>query len=779
MKITPEKEQLPGFEVTELDEFIDVIGVGDYYYSLRKIGDSIVHIQTRGNMKYADVNKFYQLVDEFCLAAKVKKPFIEIRDISKLTGKLPARQLAIQKQRFMTNKSDFIGWFIVGAPMWLRVLAKAGFSTFSTGFPHHFVANFSQAFSMACQLLEDKSIYLLEHGEISEADLVFKPEWEYLNSKTGASYVAGGIRGKVFYSKLSGKIVESDLIGIKNSIRKYFSEYMQDITTYIRVSDYSDLGQVSLTVRRKTGDIMNNIINEFGCQSSVVYSLDTPLFYRSTLVIYGVLYSQKFKFLKSLKQVFEHIQLSDILSEEKLITVSQNDIDEINGLCGELIWEADSQHDSNSKVSKNNALKEIVDTLFVVKEDIKELRERDKKFAIESENAKQLAEQASNAKSEFLANMSHEIRTPMNGVIGMADLLSDTELTETQKKYVSSMRSSGKNLLSIINNILDYSKIEAGKLEIENIEFDLKEIIIDIIQLLSPTAHIKHLQILYNISSKLPDFLIGDPEKIRQIITNLIGNAIKFTEKGFIDIQVVVEQKVNNFIGLTIKIKDTGIGMTEAQQLHIFDSFRQADTSTTRRFGGTGLGLSISSQLAKLMGGKLTAESEYRLGSTFIFCLNLACVVSRRHNVKRALIGGEIALVSYGDLSVLLVEDNQVNQMVAVAILKKLKVSITVANNGVEALRAIKDSNFDLVLMDCAMPTMDGYQATKKIRELDVSWSNLPIVAMTAHAMVGDKEVSLQAGMNDHITKPINIGKIKSVFDHFCRSDQQKNRYSD
>ncbi len=384
-----------------------------------------------------------------------------------------------------------------------------------------------------------------------------------------------------------------------------------------------------------------------------------------------------------------------------------------------------------------------------------------KKAEIELLLAKETAEAATRAKADFLANMSHEIRTPMNAIIGMTHLAKQADPTPKQKNYLTKIDNAAQSLLGIINDILDFSKIEAGKLELEKIPFSLDKVMSSLADIVCHKAEEKGLEIVFSIAQDLPPQLIGDPLRLGQILINLVNNSIKFTEHG----EIVVKAAQDDVTGrLIFTVSDTGIGMTPEQLSNLFQSFSQADTSITRKYGGTGLGLSISKQLCELMGGEIHVESEPGKGSTFSFTANFSrddCFVSE----QPCPVCEPCQVVSLHDSAelagrkVLLVEDNEINCELATELMTDLGLSVTIAHNGREGVDRIAMESFDLVLMDIQMPVMDGLTATRLIRN-DDRFGCLPIIAMTAHAMSGDRERSLEAGMNDHITKPIAPDKL-------------------
>ncbi len=381
----------------------------------------------------------------------------------------------------------------------------------------------------------------------------------------------------------------------------------------------------------------------------------------------------------------------------------------------------------------------------------------------ELKQATKKAEQMSQAKGEFLANMSHEIRTPMNGVIGTLQLLEDTELSSEQKEFVKTAHTSADGLLAILNDILDISKIEAGKLNFENIAFDFKQIISDIVVLHAQKAELQGVRLRQDIDEHLPDAVIGDPTRLRQIIMNLVSNALKFTREGEVCISIDVVSHNGKQVELKIAVSDTGIGIPEAAQQTLFNAFTQADGSTTRKYGGTGLGLAIVSQLVSLMRGQLGVDSVENEGSSFWFIAGFEC--AEKALAKEALTEDKKELLQL-NAKVLLVEDNPVNQMIASKMLEKVGLKAVLANNGVEALQILNEQSFDLVLMDCQMPEMDGFDATRAIRQQDMKNLknvSLPVIAMTANVMSGDRERCLEAGMNDYIGKPVQRDHLAAV----------------
>jgi signal transduction histidine kinase/CheY-like chemotaxis protein len=380
--------------------------------------------------------------------------------------------------------------------------------------------------------------------------------------------------------------------------------------------------------------------------------------------------------------------------------------------------------------------------------------------------------EASRLKSDFLATMSHEIRNPMNGVIGLTSLLLDTQLDSDQREFAEGVRKAGEALMAIINDILDLSKIEADKLDLETIDFNLHEVVDESVNLLADAANRKGIRLEVDYDATLPPMLRGDPGRVRQVLLNLASNAIKFTAEGGVTLRAGLGSETAEAVTVRFEVTDTGVGIREEDRAEIFEPFRQADASTTRRFGGTGLGLAISARLIEAMGGHIGVDSEVDVGTTF-WC-TVALPRGEAASVRPAAEAPTLVLPSdHAGARVLVVDDDSINRLVALAMVRKLGYLADFAADGLEALAALTKTRYAAVLMDCQMPHMDGYAATTALRQRGGAPSETPVIAMTASAMKADRDHCIAAGMDDYISKPITSEGLDTVLAHWTVSTPQ------
>jgi two-component system, sensor histidine kinase len=399
-----------------------------------------------------------------------------------------------------------------------------------------------------------------------------------------------------------------------------------------------------------------------------------------------------------------------------------------------------------------------------------------RKYQDELIRSKEMAEASAKAKAIFLANISHEIRTPMNGIIGMIDILKRTQLTAEQLEYIEIIGISGENLLMIINDVLDFSKIEAGQITFEHIRFNLSDEINEVVKILRYKAIQKNLDLSFDVDPDVPQLLIGDPLRLKQVLINLCNNSIKFTEEGFVHVSVKLVDRNECAVRLQFDVKDTGIGISPENQQKLFKSFSQADVSTTRKFGGTGLGLAISKNLVHLMGGEIGIISEEGKGAIFHFDGEFGIAGQDLSEAETQEL--EDSVYRERKLKILLAEDNVINQKVAILNLQKLGHSVIVVPDGNQAVELFISELPDVIFMDVHMPVMDGVEATRKIRDWESTNkmnNRVPIVAMTANILKNDKDLFVAAGMDDYLSKPFNVSELVRLFDRIYKQLERKN----
>nr|NQU92195.1 response regulator [Bacteroidota bacterium] len=556
-------------------------------------------------------------------------------------------------------------------------------------------------------------------------------------------------------------------------------EYLQSINKELVASNFkyqrsSKEKNIIYSLLNKTSQDLNNAIKSLKIRaeelSTLLSAIPAFVYFKNENLEYQVVNKSFEDFLEVRLEDIKGKKVTDFLSEYNNIKYEEKETEVLkHGLPVYGIEEVIIKDKKKIWLSTNiapvkNSKGDVVG-LVGVSYDITER----KKYEIELKRAKEQAEAGTRAKSEFLANVSHEIRTPMNGIIGMTEILKQTRLTREQLQNLNTIENSADSLLSLINDVLDFSKIEAGKLNFEIIQFSLNSVLSDVEKILSARASEKGLEFKIFTEHTIPEKIIGDPHRLKQVILNLANNAVKFTSKGSVKIFINLLEKNRSGIKFKFEVQDTGIGISKEAGKMVFKEFTQLDASTTRKFGGTGLGLSISKKLAHLMNGEIGVESEVGKGSTFWFTAKFGRVKQRKsENLKAEQEKLDFIEKLEKDLSVLLVEDNKINQKIAIFNLKKAGYLVDLAENGKDAVEKFESGNYDLILMDILMPIMNGFKATEKIRAIESKSdgagkkinNRIPIVALTANAMKGDREACLAAGMDGYISKPFKQAEL-------------------
>ncbi len=917
-----------GLPVLSLQGFANIQIKGDHYISLLKIGESIVYISGKGNLKNYDVEKFNKVLDDFCKAAQVSKPYLQIRETTHLSGRIPLNMMQQQGRYFFKEQDSFLGVIAINEPSWMNLFVRYGVRLFSIKTRFIPAKDYTEALQQAQQLLSGGKTTHLEKAPLPLSrgfrfeDVQFDPQWVYQNHQTNFSYKMGVVPGRILFSTICGAMETMEDVKQTIALINKVSHTYHLIGKLFIVVDLTRMsGRSSIFIQKAFAREIKKLWNSPGEFESIHVVISPNNVYRIAGKLFFSLMGQQVITAATVDEAFEKMNGSlysgaKSTKSDNSIMVSKSDLDEIFHACSYLLL--DEKADAPPiGVSPDNPLFEIAQMLELVKTDLNEqrqtaqrnneerLKESDKNrrqllsimedneaakkallktkaemsaiientldniwsvnknyeiiyineacakaykasygvtlspgsnvldaaprdirslweerydrvlngerwiivdkddahgtfmhveiaahpiynndrvvgaslFArniterMLAEETRQQLEVVKNTiqiKQNFLANMSHEIRTPLTGILGMAELLEQTKLSEEQKDFVTTMKVSGENLTEIINQVLDFSKIEAGKVNLKPSVFEFASLILETENIFKNIVS-KSVELRTNIDPSIPPYIFADKSRIAQILNNLTSNAVKFTSGGSVSINTQLVPSSNPGIDVVIKIEvsDTGKGIPWEKQDKLFVPFSQIEDNDRRDYEGTGLGLTICKELIHLMGGEIGLESQTGKGSTFWFTFPAAIA----QNTPQEDTSSDESSHDH-KLNILLVEDKLVNQKVIDLMLTSLNHKVTMVANGEQAIDIFEPSKFNLILMDIQMPIMDGITATQLLRD---KFKELPpIIGLSANAFEGDREKYMALGMDEYLTKPVKKDDFEKLISTLIPKAQQK-----
>lgn len=717
-----------------------------------KVVDKIILVNlSEGNLHEFEAEKYLEqrrlVINE---AFPNNQYFIELINQEKAINTAPSQELK-KLQDFYKTENQCLGYLLYSHALGFKTLFKiSSILNRSETTIYKVVGSYEEGIATAI------SIYNKYTTTIdNKSKLKILKEWNYSSDDGTFRARLCVCADNILYVKYEG---EGDEDSAQNAIlfqENIFAQGWITGPTYIRIADYSNFKYGSRKLRENYAKSINKLHMEFNCTPEKTYIIGASTSIRVAVTVLQFYLNLKTHFVKSLEEAVEYVynEASKRKLTDDFIQVRKTDIADVIKQMGKIAWSLLDKKES-AQIADIHPLKELHDAIQLISEDYGSiLQELDQKNKLLSEAVEE-ANIANRQKSEFLSIMTHEIRTPLNAIIGLNQYLLDTNPREDQLENLQTINYSSNHLFHLVNDILDFNKIEAGKIKLEMVPFEFRKLIHNLFTPYKFWSKDKKIDYLLEIDPAIPPFIICDPTRLSQIITNLIGNAIKFTETGYVKLKISSKGISNNLVDLLFEIEDTGIGISSENFEKIFEKYEQETSSTTRKFGGTGLGLSITKSLVELLGSSVQVKSELGKGTTFYFrvALEIGSGESEKEGVPKPSLRGT---------RLLLVEDNLINIKVADQYLKKLDIVPDIACTGIEALEKIKNNDYDIILMDLMMPEMDGYEATREVRKLpDNSKADLPIVALTASSLSEVYQKFTEAGMIDHICKPFSIDEL-------------------